>query len=65
MRAVPIDLVVLSLRRRGASVSEIAGRTGLSRLDVLHALARARTLCGPAASVSQPSSSSARLQTSS
>jgi len=44
MRPAPFDLVVLSLRARGTSVSEIARRTGLAPVEVLAALARVRSV---------------------
>ena len=47
MPSPPIDIVVMSLRNRGASVDEIARRAGLSPREALGALMRVASRFDP------------------
>jgi lambda repressor-like predicted transcriptional regulator len=54
MPAPPIDIVVMSLRNRGASVDEIARRAGLSPREAAGALARVASRFDPPADRHHP-----------
>jgi lambda repressor-like predicted transcriptional regulator len=47
MPSPPIDLVVMSLSKRGASIEEIARRAGLSPCEAKGALVRVASRFGP------------------
>jgi lambda repressor-like predicted transcriptional regulator len=54
MPSPPIDIVVMSLRNRGASVEEIARRAGLSPREAAGALVRVASRFDPPADRPHP-----------